>query len=627
MNLDEILFEWSYRCPKGYPTIKDGKFVDRDEVAILNELLSQNEYSTIPLPEKKVTKEVFKQPVAFSAWWSKLSATQRTVFFELIPIVQAVQGKSKVTTRSIIKTIENNNDLDWGDIGDIIAALKKLLAKSPESVSWLDNYYLAGKLDSSPITATGGMTTVFNNKKASSFIWSRIKTFYGWLKDVVVEKNKVFTADVILLWGVDDPFTIQDKIKAAILKPKRVKGYPSIIDLGNNQYMACVSLKAGQGRIGKLTSYMNNFLPQSAQNESTIFEVDGFKKLLTTLGGKVSEYWNKLKSFFTSIITNIKQSFSQDNETISLANTIGQELDEFEKMIDEAEPMSGVTTEADKDEFIVCTTCMQARLQKMSGFLNKFMKGTAFNEFDRTMKLYQQTNGFAYKFSKIDTKKAEVAKISKSVEVVVQKLLKAKVKDPKALTNKSSCAPLDVQLRRSELKNILHLGANENAIYTITNLLKSSFPSGMPTNSKVAMKGLVKVAINLNAQSVFGLSGNLPLAKFTGRLPVEELGTKDEYIQGQTDSTLKYVKDMGGLPVIALKITPSSGKAGSKESPFYYSMLLYTLYDIEPADKITPANFIYAVIALKANSGSDFSYAVEADATQTGAGLLKTFAS
>lgn len=52
MNIDEILQEWSYRCPKGYPTIVDGKFVSRDEVLILNGLLKENGMKQLPLPKK-----------------------------------------------------------------------------------------------------------------------------------------------------------------------------------------------------------------------------------------------------------------------------------------------------------------------------------------------------------------------------------------------------------------------------------------------------------------------------------------------------------------------------------------------------------------------------------------------
>lgn len=41
MTLDDILLEWSYRLPKGYPTMKDGKFVDERELAILQEVMDE----------------------------------------------------------------------------------------------------------------------------------------------------------------------------------------------------------------------------------------------------------------------------------------------------------------------------------------------------------------------------------------------------------------------------------------------------------------------------------------------------------------------------------------------------------------------------------------------------------
>lgn len=61
MNLEDILLEWSYRCPKGYPTIVDGKFVDRDEVVLLNELLAQRGLGTVQLPSPKKVFEAKPQ--------------------------------------------------------------------------------------------------------------------------------------------------------------------------------------------------------------------------------------------------------------------------------------------------------------------------------------------------------------------------------------------------------------------------------------------------------------------------------------------------------------------------------------------------------------------------------------
>ena len=50
VSWDEILTEWSYRLPKGYPTIVDGVFTEYEEVKILNEIMEERFGETLPLP-------------------------------------------------------------------------------------------------------------------------------------------------------------------------------------------------------------------------------------------------------------------------------------------------------------------------------------------------------------------------------------------------------------------------------------------------------------------------------------------------------------------------------------------------------------------------------------------------
>lgn len=57
VDWDEILTEWSYRCPKGYPTVVDGKFTEYKEVKILNEILEDRGFDGISLPEAKVIEK------------------------------------------------------------------------------------------------------------------------------------------------------------------------------------------------------------------------------------------------------------------------------------------------------------------------------------------------------------------------------------------------------------------------------------------------------------------------------------------------------------------------------------------------------------------------------------------
>ena len=62
VDWDSILAEWSYRCPKGYPTVVDGVFTEYEEVKILNEILEEKFGDGIPLPEAKISATTFQKP-------------------------------------------------------------------------------------------------------------------------------------------------------------------------------------------------------------------------------------------------------------------------------------------------------------------------------------------------------------------------------------------------------------------------------------------------------------------------------------------------------------------------------------------------------------------------------------
>jgi len=54
VDWDEILTEWSYKLPKGYPTVVDGVFTEYEEVRILNEILEDRGFDGIKLPEEEL---------------------------------------------------------------------------------------------------------------------------------------------------------------------------------------------------------------------------------------------------------------------------------------------------------------------------------------------------------------------------------------------------------------------------------------------------------------------------------------------------------------------------------------------------------------------------------------------
>ncbi len=648
----EILDEWSYKCPKGYPTVVDGQFTEYEEVKILNEILVQRGFAKMALPEAmpKANKPAPKRsvaelkPKAFATWWNgdMKAATKRTKFFELIPIVQALQPDQPVTIQSILSTISTHSELDWGDLEFIIKPLKKLL-KAKDTVSYLNNYYFAGKSEESPIPKTGGMVSVFNNRPIDSFIWNRIESFYKLVDQAKSEKgneNKVFTADVILFWGVDNPFNpeIQEKIKKAVDNPERVSGNESVVKLGRGQYMACVSLKAGHGRMGKITAYMKNFVQLSPDElDNTMTEgffsdlgstvLDKLKSVANAIGGKIAKAWNSIKEFFTSLVMDAKEGRT---EAVAEANNISTDLSEFLEIIQDADPGFNLdeTLQERDEELITCDLCMQNKIKSMAAFMNKFLAGTALNEFEAKIKELSTQPGFVYKFEKLDPKIAKVKGATQFTKQVVNRIEKAKVLPQAADSKKVKCAPLNLKLKRSELKNIFFINANQNAITAITNMLNHAFPKGATKPAK-AMEAFLKLAVDLSAQSVFGKSGNLPLVKFTGIATPQQLGTKQDYITKSLGANKQYASQLSKqkLPVIGLKVTPSTGSSKS-ESPYYYSVVLYTLYaiDANEAGEVSPQSFTYAEIAFKANSGSKFTFVAEADAVAPGSKVVKTFA-
>ena len=641
VDWDSILNEVCYKLPKGYPTVVDGVFTEREEIIIINEALEAEGLSTLPLPEagkvniapKAEKQKKIIQPTDFALWMKSISAVERTKFFELIPIVQALSKDQRITTAGIVSIIEKHNSMDWGDAVDgVVGKLKFFLKKSPNTVKFLDDYYLAGKIKDTPINPGFGMTDIYRKEPISSFMWARIEQFYKVVAQIDTEENKVFAADVILFWGVTDPYdsVILEKIKKAVANPVTVKGFPSIIQIDKNKYMACVSLKAGAGRLGKLTSYFNNFLQESVGDSNSQALDEDLSDIWKAVKGKARDYWEKAESFFTNLLSGVKKAFSNSSPQISLANNISKDLMEFERLIDTADTQSEQIDEANKGEDIICNICIKSAIDDMNKkFLPDYIKGKAFNNFNKLMIEYTANSSFRYKFNALDNKKSELSKAVTNISTLVNSIQKAK-QSTKVVLGKNGktpikCQPLQMKpIPRSSFKDILFISANQNAIQAVTNMLKSAFAKGIP--KKNTTQSFLKIAINLNAQSIFGKSASIPLVKFTGQEPPIQLGSKSEYIKNKTDKLSKFTSELSDmeLPVVGLFISPSSGRLKG-DNPYYYNVTLYTLYNIEPKDDgtITADSFQYATITLSCNSGSDFTFAVEGTGTANGNILLK----
>ena len=61
MNIDEILLEWSYRLPNGYPTVVNGRFVDNKEIAVLNQILEENSLPAYQQQQSLLLEEIAEE--------------------------------------------------------------------------------------------------------------------------------------------------------------------------------------------------------------------------------------------------------------------------------------------------------------------------------------------------------------------------------------------------------------------------------------------------------------------------------------------------------------------------------------------------------------------------------------
>lgn len=129
INFDDILAEWSYRLPKGFPTVVDGKFVDRAEVEILNEILHETGQDQLPLPEasqKAFTTHLTKVATMASVSTNKTDTKEAMVmvFYDCLRVdssfaktyEQAYLNITKQIADSIKQTLTKSTSLgsDYG---------------------------------------------------------------------------------------------------------------------------------------------------------------------------------------------------------------------------------------------------------------------------------------------------------------------------------------------------------------------------------------------------------------------------------------------------------------------------------------------------------------------------------
>lgn len=597
------------------------------------------------LIDLNILAEVIKKSdsTAFHNWYETIDATNITPFLETPPIVEALIDK-KVTAQNLISTVLGNPSYDWNPVAvERIKELQKIVNKDKKSVDFINNSYLMGKEDSSPIAnSKNNLRSLNNNKTISSFIHGKIKDFYKIIEAADKNKsaNKVFTADVVVFWGPvpNDPLSdskIVDAIKKSVNNPKIKKGTTSVVDLGNGISMACVSLKANTGRIGKLTKYFGgaygvateSYIHEKSEITESLIN-DFIEKLKNSSVGKtVISLYNKAKSFFDDLVNSIKTIFSKNNQNVKDWEKANEEFSKLENEFNQ-----GDLQEADSSN-IICTTCHRDVVKSIKPYLDSAISGTALDDFFSFMEKYSKGSYLKTRFD--NGRNIFSSEAKKQLKIVEDKILKGK-ESSNTPPKKGRCSVIvdskgsPISFTRDEIKNLLFNYSNALSLTLLDRMFKDVLKNVKIKDAQKMRDSLLQLSVTISAEATYGKSGNLPLVKYTGT-SLKNYGKKEEYIEKtkkDLGSMIKSTETKSQVPIIGLRIEPSQGKSSASGiKPYYYAMTMYTLSSINPSETgaTTLKDLNYTQVAFKCNSGSDFAFVAEGDSIINGESLSKVF--
>jgi hypothetical protein len=599
-------------------------------------------------------KSINEEPVKMNAnekfieqSWKSLK--NKTKVFETIPLIYAVSDKDDLSADEMIVLL--NKPYDWDPSGKewLVNVLKKI-KKDSKAFDTFKKVVIGGTIE----PGAPSLKDLYNGEPVSGFIHNNITKFYSKLKSASKynEKSKTFTADVVLLWGEG---TVQGIFQGNLLKGMKPDA-ESLIRLSDDKtIMACVSLKALEGRVGKVTTlFMDKFgtqsgLSQESVTEETIDEgvMDLFKTAVSKVKDagssviqKVKEYATDFKEWVKDTKNELTDIFTTSSEYVSDAQVEVKEMEEdaedvlqaFDQEIVEHLNRSGKPiTEATDDEPIQVSVCFRDKiLTWYSKFDNNTKKyNTVFTDFQKIVSEYSTKNFFRLRFESIDIQNKQYKEKMREVEQIIKRVKIAKEKTVGTTGKKQKCQLLfegskPLAFTRKELKNMLMSNANFVAISMLHKMVEDYLKQTNKKNTKDAITNLVKFATQINAEAIFGGAIDVPLIKYNGKVIVK-YGSRDKYEDKHTKNMVEYFNSAKTIPIIGLKITPSSGKTG--EIATYYNITIFCLSDYKGSvgSKPKDSDFIYNEIAFKCNSGSEFTFAVEADKTRTGDNVTKIF--
>ncbi len=233
MNWDEIVAEWSYRLPKGYPTMKDGKFTDKKELKVLQEVMAEYGFDE-PL-NLEAKKKAEPQQVAQVIEMTKeqliaaLSDPEVIISPKTIAKINSLIKRNASFEEAITKAVEKSLRGDSGHADEII----DILLQESTDQSALHTYLL--------------------NRDTNGVDWTSFQNTPARLADLFAQTG----------------------LSASTLGNLALYRWSATPQLGTVEVLLAVLLKLGS-RPKKSGDLLVNDVP---------FEVGGFKKRLRAQGG------------------------------------------------------------------------------------------------------------------------------------------------------------------------------------------------------------------------------------------------------------------------------------------------------------------------------------------------------
>ena len=617
--------------------------------------------------EKTKSKVPPTNPIAIA--WDEFAktATAKTTVFETIPIIFAMTETppDQITMAEMREILNRPKDWDktakdWlNGVFDALIEDDDLTDEQSEKLfkSFISNVvYGQGESRQSPIITPGApsLKDLNGGQVISDFIHGSIKGkggFYSVLQQD--EGSKDFTADVILFWENEnaskDILTGGDEspLKNAEIDDEN----PDLMILSDDSKMACVSLKAFVGKIGKITRFvLHKYDDGSIEidsdddtnenleiNEGFLDSFEGvFSKALTWISNtkvakKLKEWYDGFTKWSTEFFGKIQKIVSPSSPDVlsgkseyeRMKKEADSLLEEFDKQLEEQIKRNGIISEDKSEEKLQMTDCYYNKLKSWYELFGKDMSNynKTFQEFNKSVGQYQNNPFFKLQFESLKLDDEKFTKWSESVKKLMEQDF-AQLKPGEKSSKKSSCKVLlqggeVFRLSRAELKPYLMSNANFASIGVLKKMVDRCLGSYKEEDVKNAINDLIKFSTEINAEAVFGGVSNIPLVKYNGT-SIERLGTRKQYEEKTVKELSNAFKKDIDIPIVGIKIFPARLKKQGDPFPTWYTVLMYSLAGID--EKIEKGKndtrpikekLLYNEIRYSCNSGSKFSFASE----------------